>query len=131
MPTLIIRPALAYLGVILALGFVLGTCRTLWLAPLVGPVLAVACELPVLLGASWWWSARVLRRWPLPTRSAALAMGALAFALLMVSELALANVLAGQSATAWLATLTTPAGALGLAGQAVFAAIPALRWRQR
>lgn len=127
----ILRPALAYLGVILALGFVLGTLRTVWLAPLVGATVAVACELPVLLAASWWWSARVLRRWPLPSRSAALAMGSLAFALLMVSELALANALAGQSAAAWLASLATPAGALGLAGQAVFAVIPALRWPQR
>lgn len=126
----ILRPALAYLGVILALGFVLGTVRTVWLAPLVGPLVAVACELPVLLGASWWWAGKVLARHPLPTRRAALAMAALAFALLLACELALAGVLAGQSAGEWARALTTPAGALGLAGQAVFALLPALRWQR-
>lgn len=116
------RPALAYLGVIFALGFVLGTVRTLWLAPLVGPVLAV------LLGASWYWAGRVLARWPLPTRQAALAMGALAFALLLAGEWALGQAL-GQSSAEWLAALARPAGALGLAGQVLFALFPAARWR--
>jgi hypothetical protein len=128
MPVSVIRPALAYLGVIFALGFVLGTVRTLWLAPLVGPMLAVACELPVLLAASWYWAGRVLRRWPLPTRRGALATGALAFALLLACEWALSLALGGSSKD-WLAALTSPAGALGLAGQAVFALFPALRWR--
>lgn len=128
MPVSVIRPALAYLGVIFALGFVLGTVRTLWLVPLVGPTLAVACELPVLLGASWYWAGRVLARWPLPTRQAALATGALAFTLLLAGEWALAVAL-GQTSAEWFAALTRPAGALGLAGQAVFALMPALRWR--
>lgn len=122
-----IRPALAYLGVIFALGFVLGTVRTLWLAPLVGPTLAVACELPVLLAASWYWAGRVLHRWPLPTRQTALAMGALAFALLLAGEWALSLAL-GQTSAEWLTALTRPAGALGLAGQMLFALFPALRW---
>jgi hypothetical protein len=127
----VLRAALAYWAGVFALGFVLGTLRTLWLTPLLGDLAAVAAELPVILAASWWWSVRVLRRHPQPTRGAALAMGALAFALLMGAELALGMALGGLSASAWLASLGSPAGALGLAGQVAFAAIPALRWRQR
>src|SRR5690606_39056760 len=50
----ILHAALAYWAAIFALGFVLGTVRTLWLAPAVGELAAVALELPVMLGASAW-----------------------------------------------------------------------------
>lgn len=40
---------LAYWAVVFALGFVLGTIRVLWLAPLVGLIPATALELPVML----------------------------------------------------------------------------------
>lgn len=124
-----IAAAWRYLAGIFALGFVLGTVRTLWLAPLIGPVAAIACEVPLLLLASWWWATRLLRRYRLGSRGQALAMGGIAFALLMVGELALAMTMGGQSAGQWLAALGEPAGALGLAGQIVFALIPALIWR--
>jgi hypothetical protein len=51
-------------------------------------------------------------------------MGLIAFALLMLAELALAQLLAGQSARQWVEGLTNPAGALGLAGQVGFALMP-------
>ena len=125
----VVVAALAYWAGIFALGFVLGTARTLWLEPRWGPLAAVAAELPVMLGASWWWAGDLRRRHQLPTRAAAWAMGALAFALLLASELALAIMLAGGQAADWLAGLHQPAGALGLAGQVLFALIPACRWR--
>lgn len=124
-----IAAAWRYLAGIFALGFVLGTVRTLWLAPLIGPVAAVACELPLLLLASWWWATCLLRRYRLGSRGQALVMGGIAFALLMLGELALAVTMGGQSARHWLAALGEPAGALGLAGQIAFALIPALIWR--
>ena len=40
-----LHDALIYLAAIFALGFVLGTIRTLWLAPAVGHLAAVALEL--------------------------------------------------------------------------------------
>ena len=126
----ILRHALIYLAAIFALGFVLGTVRTLWLAPAVGHLAAVAAELPVMLGASWWLARRMAARRPLPSRGAALAAGGIAFALLMGLELALGVVLFGQSAGQWLAALTTPPGALGLTGQALFALMPALVWQR-
>ena len=89
-----IKAALAYWGAIFALGVVLGTVRTLWLAPGSGE-----------------------------TGGQALAMGAMAFVLLMASEAVLAISL-GQSLAQWLGAMTRIPGALGLAGQAVFAIMP-------
>lgn len=125
-----IRPAIAYWLGVFALGFVLGTVRTLWLEPRLGPLPAVALELPVMLAASWYWAGRVLAGHSLPTRTAALATGILALTLLLASELALALALGG-TAGAWLAALTRPPGALGLTGQVLFALFPALRWQAR
>lgn len=126
----LLRHALFYLAAIFALGFVLGTIRTLWLAPAVGHLAAVALELPVMLGASWWLARRLAAHRPLPSRGAALLAGLIAFVLLMALELALGVALFGQNAQAWLAALATPPGALGLAGQALFALLPALAWRR-
>lgn len=126
----VLRHALIYLAAIFALGFVLGTARTLWLAPAVGPLAAVGLELPVMLGASWWLARQLAARRPLPSRRAALLAGLIAFVLLMALELALGMTLFGQSAQAWLAALATAPGALGLAGQALFALLPALAWRR-
>ncbi len=56
-------------------------------------------------------------------------MGLLAFVLLIVAEAALAVLLAGQGIGQWLAGMAHPAGALGLAGQIVFALVPLAVWR--
>ncbi|MXO70782.1 hypothetical protein [Alteraurantiacibacter buctensis] len=80
------RAAIRYWLGVFALGFTLGTVRTLWLEPALGPLAAVALELPVMLAASWWWAGRVLARHPVPTRRAALGTGLLAFTLLLAGE---------------------------------------------
>jgi hypothetical protein len=126
----VIRSALAYFAAIFALGFVLGTMRTLWLAPRLGETGAVLAELPVMLAASWWCARRIVARAALPGRGAALALGGLAFALLLAAELALALLLFGETAAAWLASLARLPGALGLAGQMLFGLMPALAWRR-
>lgn len=127
----LLRAALAYFLPVFALGFVLGTVRTLWLTPLLGEVPAVAAELPVMLAASWLLARRTVRRHAVTASGTALAVGLIAFALLLLAELALAVTLAGQSPAAWAAALTRPAGALGLAGQALFALLPAMALRTR
>lgn len=119
----VLAAAAAYFAIVFAAGFVLGVLRTLWLAPALGPLGAVAIELPVVLAVAWLASARVLRRWPQPPRQAA-AMGALAFALLLSAEAALSLLLAGRSLGAHLALYALPEHQLGLAGQLVFAALP-------
>jgi hypothetical protein len=122
----VLTAAVAYWALVFAAGFALGTLRVTLIAPAIGALAAVACELPLMLLASWWGALVVLRRWPLPDRAARLAMGALAFAMLMVAEAALARLAFGQSLTEWAALLATAPGALGIAGQLAFALIPSL-----
>ena len=120
---------LAYWAVVFALGFVLGTIRVLWLAPLVGLMPATLIELPVMLTASWLAAGWLVRRFAITTASAALTMGTLAFMLLMVAECALAVTMMGQTPAQWLADLRQSHALLGLAGQVMFALIP--WWRVR
>ncbi|TAD74129.1 MAG: hypothetical protein EAY70_11635 [Sphingomonadales bacterium] len=54
----------------------------------------------------------------------ALAVGALAFAVLMAAECALAGVLTGQTPAQWLAGLRQLHALLGVAGQIGFALMP-------
>jgi hypothetical protein len=119
----------AYWAMLFALGFVLGTVRVLWVAPAIGLLAATALELPVMLGASWLASGWLIRRFALAASGEALAAGALAFALLMAAECMLAVEMMGQTPAEWLAGLAAPHGALGLAGQVVFALMP--WWRVR
>lgn len=121
--------ALAYWAGIFALGFVLGSVRVLWLASRIGALIAVLAELPLMLAASWLWARRLARRHPLASRGEALGAGALAFALLLASEAALGRFGFGQDLCAWFAALWRLPGAVGLAGQLAFAALPALAWR--
>jgi hypothetical protein len=125
----VVRAAAVYWAMIFALGFLLGTARVLWIAPAIGLVPATALELPVILGASWIASGWLVRRFSLAQGGEALAAGALAFALLMAAECALAAGLSGESPAQWLAGLASPHGMLGLAGQIVFALLPWCRAR--
>ena len=119
------KAAASYFLPVFAVAFLLGALRVTLVAPQTGPLLAVALEVPLVLALSWLVAGRVLGRWPLalPDR---LAMGALAFALLMLAELTLALAF-GQTPARFLSDLATPPGALGLAGQIGFGLVPALR----
>lgn len=116
--------AAAYWAVVFACAFALGVFRTLWLAPQIGALAATLCEVPVVLGISWWAARRVTARFRIADGGEALAMGLAAFALLMLAEVSLAGVLSGQSPGQWLRGLATLAGAVGLAGQVLFALMP-------
>jgi hypothetical protein len=121
----IVKAASAYVLPVFAAAFVLGAVRVTLVAPQTGPLLAVALEVPLVLALSWVVAGRVLSRWPLTSnRRPALAL--LAFAILMLLELATALVF-GQTPLQFLTAMTTPAGALGLAGQIGFALIPLVR----
>lgn len=121
--------AIVYWAMVFALGFVLGTVRVLWVIPLVGLMPATLLELPIILAASWLAAGWLVRRFGIAGGGEALAVGALAFAILMAAECALAGVLTGQTPAQWLADLRQPHALLGLAGQVVFALMP--WWRVR
>lgn len=123
---MILKPALTYFATVFAAAFLMGALRVTLIAPQIGPLAAVALEVPLILGLSWLVAGRVLRRWAL-TSGKALTMGALAFALLMLAEFTLAYALSSQTPPAFAATFLTAPGALGLAGQIGFALIPAIR----
>ena len=121
--------AIVYWAVVFALGFVLGTIRVLWVIPLVGLMPATLLELPIILAASWLAAGWLVRRFTIASSGEALAVGALAFAILMVAECVLAVMLMAQSPAQWLTGLAAPHALLGLAGQGFFALMPWLRLR--
>lgn len=123
---IVLRLGVLYFAIVFALGFVLGVARVLLQVPRLGETAAVALELPLMLAASWFICALLLRRRALAVPSA-WAMGAIAFVCLMLAEAALGVGLAGRSLPEHLARYLSAAGALGLAGQLAFAALPALQ----
>lgn len=121
----VVKAAVAYVTPVFVVAFLLGALRVTLVAPTTGPLLAVAFEVPLVLALSWAVAGRVLRRWPLGPGQR-LGLAALAFALLMLAELATALAF-GQTPGQFLTAMATPPGALGLAGQIGFALIPLIR----
>jgi hypothetical protein len=118
-----VTAGLLYVAIVFAVGFALGTLRTLVVAPRVGEVAAVAIELPFMIGAAWLVCRRLVRGVS-PHIAARAVMGGVAFAVLMGLEFGLATVAFGQVPADFAARLRSPAGLLGLAGQIVFALLP-------
>ncbi|MBI1339771.1 hypothetical protein GC169_06125 [bacterium] len=120
-----------YAALVFAVGFALGVVRVLVLAPAVGPLAAVAIELPFMLLASWVACAATERVARIGSREGqALVAGAIAFVMLLVMEAVLGAAM-GRSLVAWLRDWLTPAGATGLVGQLLFALVPWIRARSR
>ncbi len=114
----------AYWAIVFAVGFALGTLRVLLVEPALGKLPAVLIELPVMLGASWLAARWLVRRLAIALARRALAMGGIAFAMLMASEAVLTIAMPGNSPDQWLADMATPAGFIGLSGQLAFALFP-------
>jgi len=124
-----LRAGLAYFVLVFALGFVLGALRVLFLQPALGATAAVLIELPLMLAASWWVCAWLLRRFAVPSvGTTRLVMGGCAFALLLLAEFALGTMVFAQSPAMFFAGFRAPHGWLGLLGQLGFALMP---WLQR
>lgn len=145
------RAGLAYFAMVLAAGFVLGVLRVTLLVPAIGEAMATLVELPIILAFSWLACGLAIGRFQVPAslvhRSA---MGALAFALLMLAELLLgiamgvtppgtgeAHIEGAPVASAFdqiarhvrrfLASFHEPGRLLGLLGQIVFGVFPVVR----
>lgn len=132
----LMRPAivagLMYAVGMFAMGFIMGGVRLFLLLPAFGEFIAVAIELPIMLALSWLLCGRAIERQELTAAAGQRAvMAATAFGLLMILDFTLGIVLFGNSVVDLITRWTTPAGALGLAGQLVFAAFPFVRHRER
>lgn len=140
----IVGAAAIYFALAFTAGFVLGTLRTLLLLPRTGAAIAVALELPIILIISWWASRYAAGRFAVAHRTMPrLAMGWLAFAMLMAAEAALGGMLRAtgmvppaptceaSDLACRLAPWLSPATLLGLAGQLAFAMIPLVQSRNR
>jgi hypothetical protein len=124
----VVEAASAYFAAVFALGFVLGTLRVVYAAPAVGEFAATSLEVPLMLTASWVLCGVVLRHWVVPSApSIRLFMGAVAFMLLISSEIYFATELFDRDVSEQLRTMTTGAGVIGLISQLIFAAFPVLR----
>lgn len=119
-----LKPALLYFALTFAVGFLLGSFRMLILVPRVGEVAAVLIECPIILLASFFIARWVLRRFsPHATAVHRLLIGLLAFAMLMSTELLMSS-LRGISPQEFASALLKAPGAIGLAGQTLFALMP-------
>ncbi|MEQ9695314.1 hypothetical protein [Shimia sp. SDUM112013] len=118
------RLGVLYVAILFPVAFLFGALRTVILVPLSGPLIAVLIELPVILTVAYVLCISLLRKVPRLTKGEAMVMGAVAFALLMLAELAVAVTLFDMTAHAFLAGFGTLHGAVGLAGQIAFAALP-------
>lgn len=122
-----VKAGLAYFLIVFAIGFVLGTIRTLWLSPMIGPFPATLIELPIILTASWVVSGLLINRMQIAAVDRdRLMMGAVAFSVTMIAEVLLGLAFGRSLADQW-SKLIQLAGLTGLAGQALFGLIPWIR----
>jgi hypothetical protein len=123
-----------YVLAVFAIAFAIGSVRVLWIAPRLGALVAVILEVPVVLATSWglcrWCTRRFEIRADVRSR---VAMGSVAFALLMLVEFAVAVGAFGESPAGYAAKFGTAPGVVGLLGQVGFAAVPLVQaaWSRR
>jgi hypothetical protein len=119
-----------YFAAVFAAGFVMGTVRTMAIAPIIGELSAVAAEIPLMLLFSWVACKFVMGRYPqIKTARSALAVGAIALVLLLIAEATLSIGLTGLSLGQHAALYLELPTQIGLLGQILFALLPSLRAR--
>lgn len=121
----IAKAALVYFAIVFGVGFALGPVRVLLLEPRLGPALAVALEVPILVLAMIVAARRVPARMGLPqTTGNLVAMGLGALVLQQLADLAVGIGLRGMTAADHLRHFATPAGAIYAASLLAFALMP-------
>jgi hypothetical protein len=128
----ILKAAVAYFLVVFAPAFLMGTLRVLWIAPAIGELGAVIAELPVILLISWMACKFVVRHFSIAAcLRDRIAMGGMAFLLLMATELTISVVFFNQTASDYFGQFHNPVSLLGLMGQVAFAAVPVAQLKIR
>jgi hypothetical protein len=126
-----LKAGAVYVALVFLAGFGLGVLRVLVVAPRLGAVVAVLIEAPAILVISWAVCRGCVARFGVaPAPGPRLMMGGSAFVLLMGLEVALSVLAFGRSLAEHLGGYLTLPGALGLAAQLGFAAIPLIQLRR-
>jgi hypothetical protein len=121
-----LKGALLYVLAAFGVGFLLGPLREFLLAPMMGRLLALLVELPLMLGFCAWIAPRILRRCAIPPGLPRLRMGFAALSLLLALEFFTGVALRGWDLREWVTDFATPPGLATLLAYLVFAFIP--RW---
>ncbi|MDZ7629250.1 MAG: hypothetical protein U5J99_12700 [Parvularculaceae bacterium] len=122
----------AYFAIVFAAGFALGFIRVGIIAPMTSDLIATLIELPVILAISWLACGFCLKRFGVERRAGArLLMGAAAFALLILAEIALGLTLLNRTLAGQVEAMSAPAALAGLAGQILFAFFPLMALGRR
>lgn len=123
---------IVYTACVFVFAFAVGTIRVTLIVPRLGTLPAVLFEAPIVLAVSWRVSLWCNRRFGVSRDSRARAlMGAVAFALLMLLELGFSVIVFGNTVNHYLASNASISGAVGLATQVCFAAIPWIQGLKR
>jgi hypothetical protein len=123
-----IKAGVAYFGIVFLAGVLLGSLCILALAPALGEMSALAVELPLMLVVSWVVCRRLIARCSVTDAVIPrLAMGGVAFVLLMAAEAAVSILGCERSPEAHLAAYRSMGAQIGLAGQVAFGLLPAVR----
>jgi len=127
-----LKAGFAYFALVFAAGFVLGTIRTLWVVPRLGPRTAELAEMPIMFGISILaarWVVRHLRVPPLWLRR--LAIGCIALGLMLVAEFTLGLWMRGMTIREYFAARDPVSGTAYFLTLGAFAAIPIFAGRGR
>lgn len=120
-----IKAGLCYFALTFGAGFLLGPLRILLLVPRVGARAAELAELPVMIVVMWLAARWTIRRFHVPSSTASrLAMGVLAFTLLLAAEFLLVLPLRGLTPEQYFATRDPVSGVAYYASLVLLALMP-------
>ncbi len=127
-----LKAGVFYFALVFAAGFVLGTVRTLWIAPRLGARTAELTEAPVMLGVSILAARWVVRRVGIPPLwPRRLAMGCIALGLMLLAEFAFVLWIRGMTIRRYFETRDPVSGAAYFLAPGAFAVIPVFVGRRR
>jgi len=123
--THVVKAGALYFALVFAVGFVLGTIRTLWFVPRVGARTAELMEMPIMLAVTIVAARWTVLRLSVPMMwSARLGMGCIALAFMLIAEFGFVLWIRGFSIKEYFATRDPVSGAAYYLLLIVFAIMP-------
>jgi hypothetical protein len=120
-----------YFTLVFGVGFVLGTVRVIWLAPLIGERYAEFIEAPMMLAAICIFARYAIYRFPADRDAGYIFSGALALLILLLVEFSVVLTLRGLSITQYFNERDPVAGTIYVVMLSVFTFMPWFLGRKR